>query len=65
LAVPLPPERAAAFDKTLWLIKEAARKSGLLQDAEVAEVRVTRFLARCRLGEALRKLARKRGPLIG
>jgi hypothetical protein len=62
LAAPLLIDRAAEIERKLSMVEEIARRSGLFRPEETLEFRLSRFLARWRLGEALAPMERSGGP---
>jgi hypothetical protein len=62
LAVPLLVDRAAEIERKLSMLEDIARRSGLFQPEETLEIRLNRFIARWRLGEALAPMERMGGP---
>jgi N6-adenosine-specific RNA methylase IME4 len=59
---PLPAEEAAENEALLGAMDDFARRSGLIGEPVQAEIWLTRFLNRWRLGEALAKIERGAGP---
>lgn len=62
LAHPLPIDRAVNVERELGRLEEDARAAGLFRPEETLEMRLSRFLARWRLGEALAPMDRSGGP---
>jgi N6-adenosine-specific RNA methylase IME4 len=62
LAAPLPVDRAAQVELELSMLEDVARRAGLFRPEETLEFRLTRFMARWRLGEALAPMDRSGGP---
>jgi N6-adenosine-specific RNA methylase IME4 len=58
LAAPLPVDRAAQVELELSMLEDVARRAGLFRPEETLEIRLGRFLARWRLGEALAPMER-------
>ena len=55
-------ERAAEVERRLSAIEDYARSAGLFRPEETLEFRLSQFLARWRLGEALAPMERSGGP---
>jgi N6-adenosine-specific RNA methylase IME4 len=62
LAKPLPVDRAADIERELSALEDYARRAGRFRPEETLEFRLSRFMARWRLGEALAPMERGTGP---
>lgn len=58
LGTPLRVDRAAEVERNLSLLEDYARAAGLFRPEETLEFRLSQFLARWRLGEALAPMER-------